>query len=208
MKYFDSLCSKLLKEADTIGGISGLSSAPMSIPGLAPAAAAGGMPMNTPAPATASSGNSKPPEISALTSQKKLQLAKLIALAIKTPVSGSNSPLLHKLRTLSNRPVVQGDALKQEKIIIKSISSLQRKDLKDILSQIKYIDADTNDESSTNFISPDEYASLINLARVALTTSANNVGGMDRAEISVHDITPNNVEDKITEFKNLLSQSL
>lgn len=209
MNYFDSLY-KFLMEAD----LPGLAPNPSASPALG-ATDILGMPAGAPVPNPASAlPQTKQVDVesdtnrSVLISQKKLQLTKLIALSLKTPIPDTGSSIIHKLRTLNTKPVVQGNASSQEEIIIKSIAKIQNRDVKDILSQIKYIPAETEDETSTNFIAPDEYVSLVSLARSALTAAADNIGGLDRAEISVYDITPNNIDDKLKEFKNLLSQSL
>lgn len=207
MKYFDSLYRKLINEADgpLFPSPAGAGAIPPSPAGVSssPLGAAVGSALPTP-PSTSAPKS----ELTALTSQKKLQLTKLIALALKTPITDNNSRTIHKLRTLSTKPVVQGNAVEQEKAVINSIAEIQGEDIKSILIQIKYIPAETQDETSTNFISPDEYASLVSLARAALTTSANSIGGMDKVDISAYDITPNNVDEKIKEFKNLMTQSL
>jgi hypothetical protein len=215
MKYFDKLFKQLIKEADGVEGIGGAAVPPTGGAGFLGGAAGptiAGLGANAPAPNLGAAtpppkSNAKPPELTALTSQKKLQLTRLIGLCLKTTING-DSEYVHKLRAMSTAPVVQGDVKKQEEIIIKAVAALQDKELKSILTQIKYIPAEIEDENSTNFISPDEYTSLVSLARAALTTNINDIGGMDRADISVYDITPNNVDDKLKEFKSLLSQTI
>ncbi len=209
MHYFDKLYRRLISEQDTLAGIGPSTTGGAGLGSLG----AGGAPMTTTPPsnpplASTLPKSDKDPSQTALQSQKKLQIAKLIALSLLTPIGDTHTDTVHKIRAASSKPVVQGNAEDQEKMIIKAIALIQGDKTSDILDQIKYIPANTNDETSTNYIAPDEYASLINLARSALITSPNNIGGSDRADINTGSINVNNVEQKIQEFQNLLSQSI
>ena len=156
--------------------------------------------------------DSDPNATSKLTSQKKVQLIKLIALALATrsPQSTtSDSPdnkILHKLRVALQGKTTEGNVNEKEQLLIKGISHLQGVDAMDISTQVKYITPSFDPTMPNRYIPEDQYAQLIELARKALLANTESIGDIDRSNISASDITAENAEEKLKSIKSILAQ--
>lgn len=156
--------------------------------------------------------DNNPDETSKLTSQKKIQLIKLIALALATrsPQSTtSDSPdnkILHKLRVALQGKTTEGNVNEKEQLLIKGIAHLQGVDAMDISTQVKYITPSFDPTMPNRYIPEDQYAQLIELARKALLANTESIGDIDRSNISASDITAENAEEKLKSIKSILAQ--
>jgi hypothetical protein len=156
--------------------------------------------------------DSDPNATSKLTSQKKVQLIKLIALALATrsPQSTtSDSPdnkLLHKLRVALQGKTTEGNVNEKEQLLIKGIAHLQGVDAMDISTQVKYITPSFDPTMPNRYIPEDQYAQLIELARKALLANTESIGDIDRSNISASDITAENADEKLKSIKSILAQ--
>ena len=153
-----------------------------------------------------------PNATSKLTSQKKVQLIKLIALALATrsPQSTtSDSPdnkILHKLRVALQGKTTEGNVNEKEQLLIKGIAHLQGVDAMDISTQVKYITPSFDPTMPNRYIPEDQYAQLIELARKALLANTESIGDIDRSNISASDITAENADEKLKSIKSILAQ--
>lgn len=151
-------------------------------------------------------------EKSALISQKKVQLIRLIALALSTrsPQSKFNdSPdnkLLHKLRVILQGNTTEGNVKEKEDTLIAAIAHLQNVDAKDIASQINYITRSPDETQSYNYISDIEYTQLVELCRKALLSNPESVGDLERYNITASDINSSNAQEKLADIKSIIGQ--
>lgn len=161
--------------------------------------------------------NSVDTDKSNLPSQKRLQLIKLIALAISTRspsskdgdvVSGKDQQKMHKARVLLQHNMTEGNAIKGENQIIRVIAFMQGVDPKDIAAQIDYITPSYDQSDTTSFIAKDEYSALVNLAKDAILASPESLSQIDRSSILASNITSNNAEDQLKQIKGALAQAV
>lgn len=153
-------------------------------------------------------------EKSALVSQKKIQLIKLVAsaLATQSPVTQDGGELnyekLHKLRVMLKGPTTEGDVKKKEDLLIRAIAYLQNRDEKSIARQLGYIDASSDSNNSAEFIPEDEYTQLVELARKALLADPEKIGGSDRVDITASSVDSANAEEKLKILKSIIAPAL
>lgn len=152
-----------------------------------------------------------------LPSQKRLQLIKLIALAISTRspsskdgdvVSGKDQQKMHKARVLLQHNMTEGNAIKGESQIIRVIAFMQGVDPKDIAAQIDYITPSYDQTDTASFIAKDEYSALVNLAKDAILASPESLSQIDRSSILASNITADNAEDQLKQIKGALAQAV
>jgi len=153
-------------------------------------------------------------EKSALISQKKIQLIKLIAsaLATQSPVTKDGGELnydkLHKLRVMLKGPTTEGDVKKKEDLLIKAIAYLQNRDEKSIARQLGYIDASPSSDNTAEYIPQDEYTQLVELARKALLSDPEKIAGNDRIDINASSIDSSNAEERLKTLKSVIAPAL
>lgn len=205
--------------------------AELPVPPASPGAAAGpadpamgAVPSAAPAGATELPPSAIPPEDniqpdsdvdSALPSQKRIQLIKLVAKALNSPSpltkSGSSSlpsaPTRHKIISALNKQTTDGNVQGKENIIIKAIAFLQGVDEKSISAEIDFIDASTNEDDGEKFryIPIDQYVELVDLASEALLSDRDALTRIDKNVISASDITSDNAEEHLKTLQSILN---
>ena len=198
-------------------------------PGMGGAAAPGPAPGGAPAPAAAPAGdpppiapednidNSENIDRSNLPSQKRLQLIKLIALAISTHSpsskdgeisSSKDQQKMHKARVMLQHNTTEGNAVKGESQIIRVIAYMQGVDPKDIAAQIDYITPSYDETNTASYIAKDEYTALVDLAKDAILASPESLSQIDRSSILASNITADNAEDQLKQIKGALAQAV
>jgi len=219
MNRFDTLFEQILyTEAE--GDMS-------SLPGGAPPPAGPRAPQGAPGmPTDANSNQSLPPippeeniddsedDQSALVSEKKLQLIKLIAVAISTraPAVGAQDPhnkqvIIQKILSVLNTPATDGTVEKMEKQIISAIAKLQDINPFEIAKTIGYTTPGPEEESN-RYIDITEYKNLVEIARKALIADPDQVAGVDKLNIEPGKITGSNAEEVLTKIQNIYGRVL
>lgn len=226
MNRFDTFIRNIIRtinEADGDAAAGGMGTGPGGLPPMGGAAGggpAGGMP--------APSGNNQemPPispednvqdnneEESALISGKKLQLIKLIAVAISTRAPSTETQDSHKkqieiqqiLRVL-NKPTTDGTVEKMEKQIIVSIAKLQDINPYEIAKTIDYTTPGPEEESN-RYIDITEYKNLVEIARKALISNPDEVAGVDKLNIEPGKINGSNAEEYLTKIQSIYGRIL
>jgi hypothetical protein len=221
MSLFEKIYNQYLTEAE--GALGALTPGP-----AAAADPAGGMPAPAAAPAPAPAGPApispednatKTPETAetALVSQKKLQLIKLVAKALNTPspltkttqdLSSRGAPIRQKIIAALQKTTTEENVQRRENLIIKAIAFLQNVSDKTISSEIDYIDPSIDDSSAENYryIPVDQYIELTDLAKDALLADRNAMSKIDKTTITASDINASNAEEKLKMLQSILSQ--
>ena len=221
MNRFDNFFYSLLK---TINEAEGDMPAPPG-PG-AGAGAAGPAPMTQGMPGPGANNQEMPPispednmsdnqdEESALISGKKLQLIKLIAIAISTRApstetqdSHKKQSEIHKILTVLSKPATDGTVEKMEKQIITSIARLQDISPYEIAKNIDYTTPGPEEESN-RYIDITEYKNLIEIARKALIANPDEVAGVDKLNIEPGKINGSNAEEFLSKIQNIYGRVL
>lgn len=220
MSLFDKIFNQYLTEADGVAGMP----APADMGAAAPAPVAGPAPAAAPAPAAPAplspeenANNTPQTDNTALVSQKKLQLIKLVAKALNTPspltktsqdISSKGAPVRQKIIAALQKTTTEENVQRRENLIIKAIAFLQNVSDKTISSEIDYIDPSIDDSSAENYryIPVDQYIELVDLSKDALLADRNAMSKIDKTTITASDINTSNAEDKLKMLQSILSQ--
>jgi hypothetical protein len=223
MNRFDNFFYSLLKTINEAEG----DSLPVP-PGAGPAgpAAGGPAPMSQGMPGPGANNQEMPPiapednisdnedEESALISGKKLQLIKLIAVAISTRPPSTDTQdshkkqtEIHKILTLLSKPATDGTVEKMEKQIISSIAKLQDVSPYEIAKTIDYTTPGPEEESN-RYIDITEYKNLIEIARKALIANPDEVAGVDKLNIEPGKINGGNAQEVLSKIQNIYGRVL
>jgi hypothetical protein len=153
-------------------------------------------------------------EESALISGKKLQLIKLIAVAISTRPPSTDTQdshkkqtEIHKILTLLSKPATDGTVEKMEKQIISSIAKLQDVSPYEIAKTIDYTTPGPEEESN-RYIDITEYKNLIEIARKALIANPDEVAGVDKLNIEPGKINGGNAQEVLSKIQNIYGRVL
>ena len=150
----------------------------------------------------------------ALVSGKKLQLVKLIAVAISTRAPSTDSQDSHKkqieiqeILTSLSKPVTDGSVEKMEKLIIRSIAKLQDISPYEIAKTIDYTTPGPEEESN-RYIDITEYKDLVEIARKALIANPNEVAGVDKLNIKPSKIDGTNADKILSKIQDIYGRVL
>lgn len=227
MNRFDNLFEQLLysiSEAEgdmpNLGGAGGMP--PAGSTGGLGAPAPGGAPpaTNAPDPAPLSpeenAENDEDPseDKSKLVSQKKLQLIKLIAIAIATRAPSTSNQdshhkqgIIQKVLTVLGKPTTDGTVEKTEKQIITAIAKLQDISPFEVADSIGYTTPGSEEESN-RYIDITEYKNLVEIARKALISNPDEVAGVDKLSVEPGDITGSNAEEVLSRIQTIYGRVL
>lgn len=192
--------------------------APAGLPPMAGSApgGAGMQPTNQEMPPVAPEDNisNSEEEESKLISGKKLQLVKLIAVAISTRPPSTESQdthekqrEIHHILTILNKPATDGTVEKLEKQIIASIAKLQDVSPYEIAKTIDYTTPGPEEESN-RYIDITEYKNLIEIARKALIANPDEVAGVDKLNIEPSKINGGNAQEVLSKIQNIYGRVL
>lgn len=224
MNRFNTLFEQLL-QLEAEGDMPAMAGAPGPPPG-GPGAMGGGPGAMAPAPNPSAASpapdrippeeniEDNEPEPSALVSEKKLQLIKLIAIAISTRAPAidnqdnhNKQKIIQKIITVLSKPATDGTVEKMEKQIIMAIAKLQDINPFEIAKTIGYTTPGPEAESN-RYIDITEYKNLVEIARKALIANPDEVAGVDKLNIEPGKITGSNATEYLSKIQNIYGRVL
>lgn len=223
MNRFDKFYNSILKYVNEAEGDlpqpAGGGLPPLGPPGPgggapSPAAAPSGQNQEMPPVSPEDNISDSPDEESALISGKKLQLIKLIAVAISTRApstetmdSHEKQREIHQILKVLSKPTTDGTVEKMEKQIIVSIAKLQDISPYEIAKTIDYTTPGPEEESN-RYIDITEYKNLIEIARKALIANPDEVAGVDKLNIEPSKVNGGNAAEVLSKIQNIYGRVL